>query len=153
MAFEVYGMLAGNVSPMTGENVEPAYGGTEEAFLQKVVTPIYLTIAKVCFCLFVICIFHWCFYSTNSFDAGSRKEQERKIKTFTMEKLWWLKWIFLVIPKKFHFQNNSRNSSVADTIIHSISGQSIAFVSGGRWDLMLISLASPQIHLATRQME
>ncbi|ONK73450.1 uncharacterized protein A4U43_C04F31620 [Asparagus officinalis] len=46
MAFELYGMLAGNVSPMTGENIKPAYGGEEEAFLQKVVTPIYQTIAK-----------------------------------------------------------------------------------------------------------
>ncbi|XP_042513016.1 callose synthase 3-like [Macadamia integrifolia] len=46
MAFELYGMLAGNVSPMTGENVKPAYGGEEEAFLRKVVTPIYETIAK-----------------------------------------------------------------------------------------------------------
>lgn len=47
MAFELYGMLAGNVSPMTGENVKPAYGGEEEAFLKKVVTPIYEVIAKV----------------------------------------------------------------------------------------------------------
>ncbi|KAJ6945093.1 callose synthase 3 [Populus alba x Populus x berolinensis] len=46
MAFELYGMLAGNVSPMTGENVKPAYGGEEEAFLSKVVTPIYNIIAK-----------------------------------------------------------------------------------------------------------
>ncbi|XP_068646882.1 callose synthase 3-like [Aristolochia californica] len=46
MAFELYGMLAGNVSPMTGENVKPAYGGDEEAFLRKVVTPIYQTIAR-----------------------------------------------------------------------------------------------------------
>ncbi|GAV73698.1 LOW QUALITY PROTEIN: Glucan_synthase domain-containing protein/DUF605 domain-containing protein/FKS1_dom1 domain-containing protein, partial [Cephalotus follicularis] len=46
MAFELYGMLAGNVSPMTGENVKPAYGGEEEAFLKKVVTPIYEVIAK-----------------------------------------------------------------------------------------------------------
>uniref|UniRef100_A0AAU6MVS9 1,3-beta-glucan synthase n=1 Tax=Paeonia lactiflora TaxID=35924 RepID=A0AAU6MVS9_PAELC len=46
MAFELYGMLAGSVSPMTGENVKPAYGGEDEAFLRKVVTPIYETIAK-----------------------------------------------------------------------------------------------------------
>ncbi|AQK80817.1 Putative glycosyl transferase family protein [Zea mays] len=46
MAFELYGMLAGNVSPMTGENVKPAYGGDEEAFLIKVVTPIYKVIEK-----------------------------------------------------------------------------------------------------------
>lgn len=47
MAFELYGMLAGNVSPMTGENVKPAYGGEKEVFLTKVVTPIYKVIAKV----------------------------------------------------------------------------------------------------------
>ncbi|KAL6964802.1 Callose synthase 2 [Sarracenia purpurea var. burkii] len=46
MAFEMYGMLAGSVSSMTGENIKPAYGGEEEAFLKKVVTPIYNTIAK-----------------------------------------------------------------------------------------------------------
>ncbi|WRX34228.1 Glycosyl transferase [Theobroma cacao] len=46
MAFELYGMLAGNVSPMTGENVKPAYGGEEEAFLKKVVTPIYDVIRR-----------------------------------------------------------------------------------------------------------
>ncbi|KAH7669357.1 callose synthase protein [Dioscorea alata] len=46
MAFELYGMLAGNVSPMTGENIKPAYGGDEEAFLRRVVTPIYKVIAK-----------------------------------------------------------------------------------------------------------
>ncbi|XP_045796427.1 callose synthase 3-like [Trifolium pratense] len=46
MAFELYGMLAGNVSPMTGENIKPAYGGEDEAFLKKVVTPIYNVIAE-----------------------------------------------------------------------------------------------------------
>lgn len=47
MAFELYGMLAGSVSPMTGETIKPAYGGEEEAFLRKVVTPIYNTIVEV----------------------------------------------------------------------------------------------------------
>lgn len=47
MAFELYGMLAGSVSSVTGENIKPAYGGEKEAFLRKVVTPIYDTIAKV----------------------------------------------------------------------------------------------------------
>ncbi|XP_027342248.1 callose synthase 2-like [Abrus precatorius] len=46
MAFELYGMLAGNVSPLTGEPVRPAYGGENEAFLMKVVKPIYDVIAK-----------------------------------------------------------------------------------------------------------
>lgn len=57
MAFELYGMLAGNVSPTTGENVKPAYGGEEEAFLRKVVTPIYEVIARVspkCICHHVL---------------------------------------------------------------------------------------------------
>ena len=49
MAFELYGMLAGNVSPLTGEPVKPAYGGDNEAFLMKVVKPIYDVIAKVSF--------------------------------------------------------------------------------------------------------
>lgn len=47
MAFELYGMLAGNVSSLTGENIKPAYGGEEEAFLRKVVTPIYEVIKRV----------------------------------------------------------------------------------------------------------
>ncbi|KAL4565125.1 hypothetical protein LXL04_029210 [Taraxacum kok-saghyz] len=46
MAFELYDMLAGNVSLMTGENVKPAYGGDEEAFLTNVVSPIYDVIAQ-----------------------------------------------------------------------------------------------------------
>ncbi|XP_058723122.1 callose synthase 1-like [Vicia villosa] len=46
MAFELYGMLAGNVSPLTGEPVKPAYGGDNEAFLMKVIKPIYDTIYK-----------------------------------------------------------------------------------------------------------
>jgi hypothetical protein len=57
MAFELYGMLAGNVSPMTGENIKPAYGGEDEAFLRKVVTPIYNVIAEVFLLLFYSFIF------------------------------------------------------------------------------------------------
>nr|XP_043619337.1 callose synthase 3-like isoform X2 [Erigeron canadensis] len=45
MASEVYGILAGSVTP-TGENIKPAYGLEKEAFLSKVVTPIYKTIAQ-----------------------------------------------------------------------------------------------------------
>lgn len=59
MAFELYGMLAGNISPMTGENVKPAYGGENEAFLRKVVTPIYEVIAKVFVPLICIYIFFY----------------------------------------------------------------------------------------------
>jgi callose synthase len=52
MAFELYGMLAGNVSPLTGEPVKPAYGGENEAFLMKVIKPIYDTIQKVCYFIY-----------------------------------------------------------------------------------------------------
>lgn len=56
MAFELYSMLAGSVSPITGERIKPTYGGEEEAYLSKVVTPIYNVIAKV-FPLLVSCSF------------------------------------------------------------------------------------------------
>ncbi|GFZ14514.1 rho guanyl-nucleotide exchange factor 1 [Actinidia rufa] len=42
--------------PMAGENVKPAYGGEDEAFLRKVVSPIYDVIAKAdvdFFCLLI----------------------------------------------------------------------------------------------------
>ncbi|GAB2216631.1 hypothetical protein Droror1_Dr00024407 [Drosera rotundifolia] len=45
MAFELYGVLAGSISSRTGETVKPACGGEEEAFLKKVISPIYATIA------------------------------------------------------------------------------------------------------------
>jgi callose synthase len=47
MAYELHGLLAGNVSIVTGENIRPSYGGDEEAFLKKVVTPFYRVIRKV----------------------------------------------------------------------------------------------------------
>ncbi len=47
MASELHGMLAGNVSMVTGDNMKPAYGGEEEIFLRKVVTPIYNVISQV----------------------------------------------------------------------------------------------------------
>ncbi|KMZ76284.1 Callose synthase, family GT48 [Zostera marina] len=52
MAFELYGILAGNVSPITGDKISPAYGPDKddekdkESFLSKVVTPFYNVIAK-----------------------------------------------------------------------------------------------------------
>lgn len=55
MAFELYGILAGNVSPITGDKISPAYGPDKddekdkESFLSKVVTPFYNVIAKVNF--------------------------------------------------------------------------------------------------------
>ncbi|KAI3793693.1 hypothetical protein L1987_36313 [Smallanthus sonchifolius] len=72
MAFELYGMLAGNVSLMTVENVKPAYGGDEEAFFTKVVTPICNVIARV----------------LEHYLLTLIMEQSREIKTFPMEKLW-----------------------------------------------------------------
>ncbi|KAM7275814.1 hypothetical protein ACFE04_017680 [Oxalis oulophora] len=46
MAYELHGLLAGNVSIVTGENIKPSYGGDDEAFLRKVVAPIYHVIEK-----------------------------------------------------------------------------------------------------------
>jgi callose synthase len=46
MASELHGMLAGNVSMVTGDNMKPAYGGEDESFLTLVVTPIYKVISK-----------------------------------------------------------------------------------------------------------
>ncbi|XP_058006426.1 callose synthase 5-like [Hevea brasiliensis] len=46
MAYELHGLLAGNVSIVTGENIKPSYGGDDEAFLRKVITPIYRVIQK-----------------------------------------------------------------------------------------------------------
>ncbi|OMO56217.1 Glycosyl transferase, family 48 [Corchorus olitorius] len=46
MAYELHGLLAGNVSIVTGENIKPSYGGDDEAFLRKVITPLYCVIAK-----------------------------------------------------------------------------------------------------------
>ena len=47
MAFELNGMLDGHISSVTGENVKPAYGGELNAFLDKVIKPIYEVIAEV----------------------------------------------------------------------------------------------------------
>ena len=50
MAGDLYVMLAGNVSAVTGENVMPNYRGNrddQDSFLLKVVTPIYNLIADV----------------------------------------------------------------------------------------------------------
>uniref|UniRef100_A0A5B6Z1A1 1,3-beta-glucan synthase n=1 Tax=Davidia involucrata TaxID=16924 RepID=A0A5B6Z1A1_DAVIN len=46
MAYELHGLLAGNVSIVTGENIKPSYGGDDESFLRKVITPIYRVIDR-----------------------------------------------------------------------------------------------------------
>ncbi|XP_042433092.1 callose synthase 5-like [Zingiber officinale] len=46
MAYELNGLLAGNVSVVTGENIRPSYGGDDEAFLKKVISPIYRVIEQ-----------------------------------------------------------------------------------------------------------
>ncbi|XP_059643980.1 callose synthase 5-like isoform X2 [Cornus florida] len=46
MAYELHGLLAGNVSIVTGENIRPSYGGDDESFLRKVITPIYRVIDR-----------------------------------------------------------------------------------------------------------
>jgi hypothetical protein len=49
MAYELRGLLENNISIVTGENIRPSYGGDDEAFLKKVVTPIYRVIERVYF--------------------------------------------------------------------------------------------------------
>ena len=46
MASELKGML-GSTSIVTGEHVMAAYGGDEDSFLRKVITPIYNVMEKV----------------------------------------------------------------------------------------------------------
>ncbi|WOL08654.1 callose synthase 5-like [Canna indica] len=46
MAYELHGLLSGNISVVTGENIMPSYGGDDEAFLNKVISPIYCVIEK-----------------------------------------------------------------------------------------------------------
>lgn len=57
MAYELHGLLNGNVSIVTGENIKPSYGGDDEAFLRKVITPIYRVIEKVgqVLAMFTVC--------------------------------------------------------------------------------------------------
>lgn len=47
MAYELHGMLTGDVSATTGEKVMPAYGGGFESFLKNIVTPMYRVIYEV----------------------------------------------------------------------------------------------------------
>lgn len=49
MAYELRGLLENNISIVTGENIRPSYGGDDEAYLKKVVTPIYRVIERVYF--------------------------------------------------------------------------------------------------------
>ncbi|XP_057721214.1 callose synthase 5-like isoform X2 [Arachis stenosperma] len=44
MAYELHSLMGGNVNIVTGENIKPSYGGDEEAFLHKVITPLYRVI-------------------------------------------------------------------------------------------------------------
>ncbi|KAI3844011.1 hypothetical protein MKW92_016962 [Papaver armeniacum] len=46
MASELDGLLAGVISIVIGENIQPSYWGEDEAFLRKVITPIYRVIDK-----------------------------------------------------------------------------------------------------------
>lgn len=63
MAGELSGMLAGNVSSVTGENVKPTYG---DSFLDKVVTPIYEVIAEVSYQTLLSELLSVCFPITKS---------------------------------------------------------------------------------------
>lgn len=88
MAYELHGLLAGNVSVVTGENIRPSYGGDDEAFLKKVITPIYRVIERVCFLTSKIQHFTLSsLYGTtnNGVDLpGSKQKQKWKSSTFSM---------------------------------------------------------------------
>lgn len=103
MAYELHGLLAGNVSIVTGENIKPSYGGDDEAFLRKVITPLYRVIEKVCkhkhalvlskFSLSFLDSDKW---SLHSSIPGSQEEQKWKSSIFSLVQLWWSKRILLV---------------------------------------------------------
>lgn len=103
MAYELHGLLAGNVSIVTGENIKPSYGGDDEAFLRKVVTPIYKVIQTVFFSLSfmdVVSLLQVPFYSVMSYiqliNTGSWEEQKWDGSSLSLVQLRWFKWVFLV---------------------------------------------------------
>lgn len=87
MALELHDMLVGNVNCMSGENVKPSYGDEEEAFLRKVVTPIYSVIAKVLNGILKVKLMHFLFwhFPTLLWTLGLQSCCHRKLKTARME--------------------------------------------------------------------
>lgn len=100
MAYELHGLLAGNVSIVTGENIKPSYGGDDEAFLRKVITPIYRVIDKVfChpipwICFRLVCMLWWVLITLN--NPGSQKERKWNSSSLNLVQLRWSKWVLLV---------------------------------------------------------
>lgn len=86
MAYELHGLLAGNVSIVTGENIKPSYGGDDEAFLRKVITPIYRVIERVCHCQSSTCVQSFSCYLSPRFEVDFCYSC-RKPKWGKMEKL------------------------------------------------------------------
>jgi len=102
MAYELHGLLAGNVSIVTGENIKPSYGGDDEAFLRKVITPLYRVIEKVHKPKHALILsnFSLSFMDSDKWSLcmipGSHEEQKWKSSIFSLVQLWWSKWILLV---------------------------------------------------------
>ncbi|XP_057431281.1 callose synthase 5-like [Lotus japonicus] len=113
MAYELHGLLAGNVSIVTGENIKPSYGGDDEAFLRKVITPIYRVIEKVWFFLL------WtlsAFFSVMSYNHSNNIGSSRNGKAphsawcnydYLNEYFWYL--FSAVLGKEFQLWKSFRN--------------------------------------------
>lgn len=92
MAYELHGLLAGNVSIVTGENIKPSYGGDNESFLRKVITPIYRVIDQVYSSEHVhdvLKIYARDFknYIASSNTTGGQEEQKRKSSPHSLVQL------------------------------------------------------------------
>lgn len=80
MSYELYGVLSGAVSLITGEKVRPAYGGDDESFLNNVVKPIYNVIFQVrisFFSIFNPYSFNVCSYNWLPFSIYLMKESQK----------------------------------------------------------------------------
>lgn len=99
MAYELHGLLAGNVSIVTGENIKPSYGGDDESFLRKVITPLYRVIDKVTD-IYNVQSFYCCsifpYLSACNDIPGSPEEQKWEGTLLCLVQLWWPERVFLV---------------------------------------------------------
>lgn len=89
MAYELHGLLAGNVSIVTGENIKPSYGGDDEAFLRKIITPIYRVIEQVKYCAILAKFWVLCSRCMNVLwdIPGGKKEQKWESSTLILVQL------------------------------------------------------------------
>lgn len=99
MAYELHGLLAGNISIVTGENIKPSYGGDNESFLRKVITPIYQVIEKVLFLseeLHASQFMLQTWQNSAYFAPGIQEKWKWESPPHSLVQLWWSEWVFLV---------------------------------------------------------